>query len=113
MLMNERSVVGRLKVQGLTLLYYLPHESDKRRQSLLEDGAQIKAPGPLENLPLACKPVPSIIIKNARDEYAGHWRGITLDLDEIVIASHRTDADTVRIMRRPANWMIRKWGYKP
>ena len=59
---DEREVCGRLKVKGLTLPFDLTHESNKRRWSLLEGGAYIEALGPLENLPLACKPMTSNII---------------------------------------------------
>ena len=45
--------------------------------------------------------------------YAGYWRGLECDLDEIVITSHQTDADNVRIMRRSENRIIRELGYKP
>ena len=54
---GDREVNGRLKV----LPNDLRHESNKRRCSLLDGGACIEALGPLENLPLGCKPMPSNI----------------------------------------------------
>ena len=49
---DEREACGGLMVKGLTLPYVLPHESNKRRWSLLEGGACIEALGPLENPPI-------------------------------------------------------------
>ena len=100
---DEREVCGRLQVKGLTLPYDIPRESNERRWSPSSWKSSV---GVQTN---AFK----YYLKNDWDVNAEHRRIIESDLDEILIAGHQTEVNTVRVMRRSANRLMRESGSKP